>query len=260
MSILHISVFHGVTLVCITLLGLFCFSAQAQILDDDFKPRIVLQIEPKADDFRDKNYAYRKIYNEKTVAVMLYGFYGTPQQAANDNILIPKDRKNLGAFFKNHVDRIKRDYIGDQHGDSVKIMTGQTAFTSTQMNRGIDIEPARMAGITIPAGKFTFGGGYTWGEKNPALMMPTGDGMFAGFSYDTGNLGFQASFLTSGQEVLGWEVGNNDYRYSSLMLGTSFKMNKRTAVTATLQFRNDNDPGTTGDQQVIATVGTAWRW
>lgn len=41
----------------------------------------------------------------------------------------------------------------------MRIVTGEAAFNSTQLNRGPGLEPARMAGVTILVGKVTFGGG-----------------------------------------------------------------------------------------------------
>lgn len=86
------------------------------------------------------------------------------------------------------------------------------------------------------------------------------EGMFVGASYDTGNAGFQLSYLTSGQEVAGAEIGGTDIRYDSLMLGTSFRINRRMGMTATLQYRNDKDPLTTGEKHAVVTVGKRWKF
>ncbi|MDB5477672.1 MAG: hypothetical protein JWM96_167 [Alphaproteobacteria bacterium] len=201
-------------------------------------------------------YSYRKTSNDKTLAVMLYGFKDQP---GNDSI-IPKDRKALSAFFHQHLDHVNNNLNGDPD-QSVKFVTGGAAFNSTQLNRGPDLQAAKMVGLTVPMGKLTFGGGYTWGEKNPAMMRLTkAEGFFAGASYDTGRTGFQVSYLSSGQEIMGLEVGGTDIRYDSLMFGTSFRVSKRVGLTATLQFRSDEDQLTTGDHQAIATVGTKWKF
>ena len=81
-----------------------------------------------------------------------------------------------------------------------------------------------------------------------------------GASYDTGKMGFQLSYLTSGYKVGGFEVGGGDYKYSSILFGTSFRVNNRMGLTATAQYRTDDDPLTTGKTQMILTVGTRWRF
>lgn len=228
---------------------------------EDTKPRFVLLLDPPADTggFRDRDYSYRKVNRERTISLMLYGFNDQQPAAPEIGNTILKDKKSLGAFFHKHLNDLKRDYSGNETG-SMRLVAGETSFTSTQMNRGQNYEPAKMAGVTLPFGKVTVGGGYSWGEKNPAYMMPTADGLFVGASYDTGNTGFQMSYLTSGQRVVGFKVGGTSIRYSSLMLGTSFRINHRMSLTATAQYRSDNDPATTGDRQGIFTVGTRWQF
>jgi len=202
-------------------------------------------------------YSYRKTNQEKTLSIMLYGFRDQPTSSNP----IMKDRKALSAFFKQHMDRIKDD-IFSKDPDRARFIAGEVAFNSTQINRGPALEPAKMAGFTLPYNKqITFGGGYTWGEKNPALMRLTkAEGFFTGVSYDTGSTGFQLSYLSSGQKVVGFKVGGTDIRYDSLMLGTSFRVNKRVGLTATLQYRKDEDPLTTGEKQMIFTVGTKFKF
>lgn len=221
--------------------------------EDAKKTNIVLLLEPPKD-----SYSYRKTNQAKTLSIMLYGFKESDGLATNP---ILKDRKALSSFFKQHIDRAKDDYLS-KDPNATKFITGGSAFNSTQLNRGQQQEEAKMVGFTMPIiKKLTFGGGYTWGEKNPALMRLTkAEGLFTGFSYDTGNAGFQLSYLLSGQKVAGFKMGGTNIRYDSIMLGTSFKVTKRMGLTATLQYRKDEDPLTTGERQAIFTVGTKWRF
>lgn len=244
---------RGLFLGCMigALLGLGPSFSFADEFEDPRKRVVVLFEAPK------DGYSYRKKNHEKTISIMLYGFKEQP-----DTNPIMKDRKALSAFFKQHMDRIKDDYLSSNDPNRTRFVTGETAFTSMQMSRGQDIDPAKMVGFTTPLTRhITFGGGYTWGERNPAMMRLTkAEGFFTGISYDTGSTGFQLSYLSSGQRMVGWKVGGSDIRYDSIMLGTSFRVNDRMGLTATLQYRKDKDPLTTGDQQAVFTVGTRWRF
>lgn len=215
-------------------------------------PPLNLLLEPQSE-----SYSYRNAHREKTINLMVYGF--KDGSGAPTDEIIPKDKKALNAFFHQHWDRVKRDYLGGNNPDSMRFVAGDDSFTAP-VNRGIDVEPAKMVGMTVPIGKLTVGGGYTWGDDNPAYMLKTTDGIMVGAGYDMGRTGFQISYLTSGQEVMGFEIGGNDIRYNSLMFGTSFRVNDRVGLTATVQYRDDSDPLTTGDKQAIFTVGTKWKF
>lgn len=231
---------------------ILCPSARAE---EAKKSPVILMLD--ASDKRD-SYSYRKMYHDKSISIMLFGFRDQPVRDRPASIL--KDRKALSAFFDHHFNRIKDDYFS-KDPNKMRLVAGERAFNSTELNRGPGIEPAKMAGMTVPFGKVTVGGGYTWSEKNPAMLRLTkAEGFFVGGAYDTGKLGVQLSYLTSGQEVMGFEIGGTDIRYDSLMLGTSFRVNKRMGLTATLQYRKDEDPLTTGEKNVIFTVGTRWKF
>lgn len=207
----------------------------------------------------DEGAVYRREHHERTIAVMLYGFNpSTPPLDPKPSIL--KDRKALSGFFKNHWENVKRDYLGQTEANRFKVIAGDEAFTSQALNRGINTEPAKMVGATLPIGHFTFGAGYTWDEENPALMLKTTEGLMVGISYDNGDKGYQLSYLSSGQEVVGLEIGGTDIRYDSLMFGTSWRVNESVGLTATAQYRKDNDPLTTDETQGIFTVGTRWKF
>ena len=218
--------------------------------DEAAKMNVRLSLDPSPDD-----YSYRKINDKKTISIMLYGFRDQP-----DMPVIQKSRQSLKTFFKQHLDRIKEDVFSNDP-NSLKFITGERDFNSNEINRGIGLVPAKMVGFTAPYGHLTLGGGYTWGEKNPAMMRLTkAEGFFTGASYDTGKVGYQLSYLKSGDSVAGFRIGGSKIAYSSLMLGTSFKVTDRMGLTATLQFRNDEDPLTTGEKQTIFTVGTKWKF
>lgn len=223
---------------------------------DSFLPPMKLLLEPSQS---ETDYSFRKTQRDKTINLMLYGFKDQPQNFGIASV-IPKNRRALNAFFSEHLQRFKQDYLGPDESRNFRIVTGGNSFTSEPINRGISGDVARMAGVTIPMGKFTVGGGYTWGEENPALMLQTADGLMLGASYDSGKYGVQLSYLASGYSVAGFDIGGGDNRYQSIMLGTSFRVTDRMGMTATAQYRTDDDPLTTGSSQAIFTVGTRWRF
>lgn len=234
-------------------LGLMVIAFPAKAEEGGFLPPMKLLLEPEG----DKDYSYRKVTREKHINLMVYGF---KDPSGQEDSIIPKNRKALSSFFGQHLKSLKRDYLGQNGSQTFTLVTGDESFASTPMNRGIQGDAAKMAGVTVPFGKLTVGGGYTWGEENPALMLKTTEGFLVGAAYDTGRYGFQVSYLTSGQEIAGIEIGGTDVRYNSLLFGTSFKVNERIGITATAQWRNDNDPLTTGSSQGVFTIGTRWKF
>lgn len=238
--------------------SLFSHAAIAQE-EEPYRLRLVVDQAPNAS-WRDGS-AYRQAHHDKTIAVMLFGF----QPGQNNNSPAPapeilKDRRALSGFFKQHWNTVKRDYLGQDGTQAVRLLAAEESFTSATLNRGLNEEPAKMVGFTIPAGAFTWGGGYTWGEKNPAVMLRATDGLMMGVSYESETTSFQISYLTSGQEVAGMEIGGTNIRYDSLMFGTSWRVNERIGVTATAQYRHDNDPLTTGAAEAVFTIGTRWKF
>lgn len=254
------------TVILLLALCLTCLTLRFAVADEGDAPvlRLITDLTPQ----QDASYSYRAENDRRTVAVMLYGFTGdTPAVAATPNIL--KDRKALAGFFKQHWDDVKRDYLGQNAAQPIKLLAGEDSFMSKSLNRGLDIDPAKMVGVTLPLGSlgpvgsvgaWTIGGGYSWDEENPALMLRTNEGFMVGVGYDTPQLGMQISYLTSGQEVMGLEIGGDDIRYDSVLLGFSWRVNARMGVTATAQYRNDDDPLTTGRNQGVFTVGTKWQF
>ena len=202
-------------------------------------------------------YSYRRENDSRTIGLMLYGFQNQPATATPS---ILKDRKALSGFFKQHLAMVKQDYLGQDGKQSLNILTGEPSFTSGPLNRGLETEPAKMVGVTLPIGRFTVGGGYTWGEENPAILSRgDNEGLMAGVAYDTGKTGFQLSYMVTGRKVAGFDVGGGT-RYESLMLGSSWRVSPRMGVTATAQYRRDKDDLTTGDSQAVFTVGTMWKF
>lgn len=237
-------------LLAFLLLSLFIGNAFADE-EQPYSFRLVVDT-PKTD------YSYRRENDSRTVALMMYGFQPASEAAAPSPSIL-KDRKALSGFFKQHLETVKHDYLGQDGTQKMNVLTGDDSFISAPMNRDLQQEPAKMVGVTLPFGKMTFGAGYTWGEKNPAVMLPTTEGLIVGASYDTGKTGFQLSYLTSGHSVGGFEVGGGT-KYDSLMFGTSWRVNQRMGVTATAQYRRDNDDLTTGDTQAVFTIGTMWKF
>lgn len=207
-----------------------------------------------------ETYSYREAHEKKTLSLMLYGFQTDapplPQQGAS----IMKDKKALSGFFKKHWENVKRDYLGQDGDQLLRLSAGDDSFTSASVNRATNLPAAKLVGATVPVGKFTVGGGYTWDEENPALMLPSTSGLMAGVSFDDGNTGYQLSYLASGQEFMGFEIGKSAYRYESLMFSTSFRVTDKIGLTATAQYRHDADPITDGDQQMVFTIGTKWKF
>jgi hypothetical protein len=243
--------------ICSGLTPSRAYAQEAIHIQESEKPKVLILVNQNARD----DYSYRKTNNTKVISVMLYGFAGDQANAVSEAPSIMKDKRSLSSFFRNHLEQAKRDYFGQDGTQSVNLIAGGSAFNSMPLNRGPDLEPAKMVGFTTPAGRFMVGGGYTWGEKNPAMMRLTkSEGLFVGASYDVGSTRFQFSYLSSGQKLAGFKVGGTDIRYDNLMFGTSFRVNKRVGLTTTIQYRNDKDPLTTGDQQLIFTVGTKWKF
>jgi hypothetical protein len=230
--------------------AIFSCCCQSAFAEDAKPPQVVLLVDPAPHD----DYSFRKTNDTRTVNLMLYGF--TDQ---SDTPTIQKTRQDLGNFFKQHLDRIREDYFS-KDPESMHLMAGENDFDSTEINRGMNVEPAKMAGFTRASGQWTWGSGYTWGEKNPALMRRTAaDGLFTGVSYETKKIGYQLSYLKSGK-IAGFRAGGSSISYDSLMFGTSFPVTDRMGLTATVQYRNDDDPLTTGAHQTIFTVGTRWKF
>jgi len=236
-------------LVCCSLIAL------TSIARAEDAPNFNLLLEPE----QSQDTTYRQENRDKTINIMLYGLKQPGGAVVEQDAVIPKDKKALNAFFKQHWANIRHDYLGDNQGN-MRVMAGDESFASKSLNENIGQDTAKMVGLTVPVGKWTVGGGYTWGEKNPALMLKTTEGFFGGVSYDAGRTGFQVSYLTSGQEIAGLEIGGTDIHYQSVMIGTSFRVNDRMGLTATVQYRRDDDPLTTGDAQAIFTVGTRWKF
>lgn len=224
---------------------------------DEQPLRLNLELDPGPSTFRDRDYAYRKVSHERTVSVMLYGFQ-QPTGQEEEQPAIQKERKSLGGFFKQHIQQVNNS-MGQDGDPGIRIVTGQNAFTSTAMNRGNNIDPARMAGLTVPVGRLTFGGGYLWGEKNPALMQKT-DGIFGGIGYDTGRAGFQLSYIDSGRAPNSKEIDGTDVKYRSVMFGTSFQVSQRMSLTATAQYRDVRNAGAIDDRGAVFTLGTRWKF
>ncbi len=239
---------------CLLILILSFFYPRASRADDPSPYRLQLVVEGSV---APDTYSYRKENDSRTIGLMLYGFQNQPVTAAPS---ILKDRKALSGFFQQHLAAVKRDYLGQDGNQTFSILTGDRSFTSTSLNRGLEQDPAKMVGITLPVGGFTLGGGYTWGEKNPAILSRgSNEGLMAGVAYDTGKVGFQLSYLVTGRKVAGFDVGGGT-QYDSLMFGTSWRVNDRMGVTATAQYRRDKDDLTTGDSQAVFTIGTMFKF
>jgi hypothetical protein len=207
--------------------------------------------------------AYRKRAKDKTVSLLLYGV--TSQSVAEDAgfVQAPKTgrkTKNLKEFIDTHFEAVKRDYFNQDDPQAMRLVTGDPSFISQSMTSGDVQKPAKLAGVTMPAGDWTIGAGYTWDEKNPLLMKAPQKGLMVGMRYDGLKIPIQVSYMTSGREIGGVDMGGGKYVYDNIMVGATIPVKERWFVNTTLQYRNDRNRIDSEQQQFIITFGTKFKF
>ena len=227
-------------------------------------PHVELNLQPTAEfgsnrmawDSADDGETFRRQTNDKTIKLLLYGVADTGQADIQDSNL-PKVSRNLKQFMDGHFASIKKDYFNQDKPDATRLVAGDPSFISESMTRGMAQKPAKLAGVTIPLGSVTVGGGYTWGENNPALMQSAKRGLIVGASYKIGKVPLQISYLSAGHDVAGVSTGGKD-PYDSLMFGASIPLKDRWVINSTVQYRNDRSRDLYEDEQrqIVITIGT----
>ena len=211
-----------------------------------------------ASDARAEGATYRQRAQKQKIALLLYGVTNAPVDA--EDAVQPgyttHPTKNLKQFIDGHFAAIKRDYFEQENPEAARLVAGDTSFISETMTQGIAQKPAKLAGGTVPVGNWTFGGGYTWGEKNPLLMEAAKKGIIIGGRYDGLKAPVQISYMATGRKIAGFSTGNGSMPYDSVMVGTNIPMMEKLSVNTTLQYRNDRSMLEASQRQVIVTVGT----
>lgn len=208
-------------------------------------------------DSADDGQTFRRQTKDRTVNLLLYGVaeqvQATPDVQPSN---MPQVSRNLKQFMDGHFTSIKKDYFNQDEPDSARLVAGDASFISETMTRGLAQKPAKLAGATVPVGNWTFGGGYTWDEKNPATMQPVKKGMIVGARYNAGKVPVQISYMSTGRDIAGVSTGGGDYAYDNVMLGASIPVKEKWYINTTLQYRNDRNRIEEEQRQVILTFGT----
>ena len=228
-------------------------------------PDIELNLQPSTDygpnnmawDSADDGQTFRRQTKDKTIKLLLYGVADTGQGEGVQDSNLPKVSRNLKQFMDGHFASIKKDYLTPDNPEAMRLVAGDPSFISESMTRGMAQKPAKLAGVTVPVGPVTVGGGYTWGESNPALMQTAKRGLIVGASYKIGKVPVQVSYLSAGHDVAGVSMGGKD-PYDSVMFGASYTIKERWTVNSTMQYRNDRNRDLYEDEQkqVVITIGT----
>ncbi|HEY1096465.1 MAG TPA: hypothetical protein VGF14_04425 [Alphaproteobacteria bacterium] len=211
----------------------------------------------EADDVDGK--AYRQRAHDQKISLLLYGV--TNAQPANGEIVAVQpmkaatQTKNLKQFLDSHFDEIKRDYFNQDDPEATRLVTGEASFISEAMVTNNAQKPAKLAGFTVPAGDWTVGGGYTWGEENPLLMKVPKKGVIVGARYDGLKVPIQISYMTTGRDI-GVASFGGDYAYDNVMVWTTIPIKEKWFLNTTLQYRNDRNRMEDEQRQFLITVGT----
>jgi hypothetical protein len=171
------------------------------------------------------------------------------------------DRGGLAVQFQDHLRRTTRHLFGEDMAENLEWSTGQSYALSEDLNRGLDLKAAKLAGFTVGAHGWTLGMGYIWGEKNPALFKRYDEGLAVGVGYATPDQRWAGQLsLVRGGVSLGLIDLGNDNR-TSMMLGVTWT-HPRTGmgVTGALQAEYNNDEQGRDRSPVLVTVGTRIRF
>ena len=202
---------------------------------------------------------FRKRAHDQKISLLLYGV--TNAQPANGEVVAVQpmkaatQTKNLKQFLDAHFDEIKRDYFNQDDPEATRLVTGEASFISEAMVTNNAQKPAKLAGFTVPAGDWTIGGGYTWGEENPLLMKAPKKGVIVGARYDGFKVPIQVSYMTTGRDI-GVASFGGDYAYDNVMVGTTIPLKEKWFINTTLQYRNDRNRMEDEQRQFLITVGT----
>ena len=168
-----------------------------------------------------------------------------------------KEKSEFDNFVKDHAGRVLRSVFGGE----ADIYTGTPSFLSKDINSAMGTPSARLVGVSETIGKVQVGGGYSWGEKNPAYMSKR-DGVVFGLGTRGETWNAQASYIMGGKKLMGIKLGRE--KYDSIALGVSFdaqpdeygKMPYWHGMTGALQWRNHDRAKK--DNDIMVTIGKHW--
>ncbi len=199
---------------------------------------------------RTDNYQYAYESRKKTAAIMLFGVTETEHPY---NSSVARYTPSLPEFIDQHLKNAKNGLTSKFENEDFDLYAGDTSFFSQNMNRGLSVKSAKLAGLAMDFGDWTFGGGYTWGEENPAFLDDNEEGFIIGTSYHKNDWAVQASYMSTG-DIFSFD---KDKRYNSYVLGASYAPNQNIGYTATVNFQQyDGDKTYINDQELRFTIGT----
>lgn len=143
--------------------------------------------------------------------------------------------RSLGDKMLYHVGRFTTNIMPD----NVQFEKATPSFMSSSLNQGIDVEPAKMVGFTAEAGAFSFGSGYTWGEKNPALMDSFDEGFVVGVNYDANTVDLQMGIIKTGIDVGPVNLGGSQRQ--SVMMGANWQASRNVGWAMAVQYLDDKE-------------------
>lgn len=169
------------------------------------------------------------------------------------------EKEEFNSFVKDHAGRVLRNVFGKD----ADIYTGTASFLSRDINGAMGTPSARLVGVSETLGKIQVGGGYSWGEKNPAYMGER-DGLVFGMGTSGQTWRAQASYMMGRKKVLGMKLGRE--KYDSVALGVSLdaepdgygKMPYWHGMTGALQWRSHENQNKSDD--LMITVGKRWKF
>lgn len=229
---------------------LLCSAATAQ------SPSIDLEVFPTTSKVETSWQSAQANFRMDDNAIALFG----------QNLSTPKDRSDLSYYssdltdsFENQLRGLReglRGVIGSSSFERLSVHTGDESFFSQDINRDIDIDHAKLAGLSLDIGQWTIGGGYTWGEENPTYVLEP-EGVIAGLSYRGKNWNLQFTGMTTGHDIIGYEMGDYDYRYNGLSMGMNYAITDQTGLSAMVQYldRYEYEEDQFSDN-IIVTIGT----
>lgn len=234
----------------VTLIATLCatpfYLSNSMAFADDNESQVVFITEHNYSD----DYHYADEARKRTTSIMLFG---VSDAGSETKTYIPHHTQNFPQFIDNHLKRAKRGFLSRTESDEFDVYAGDDSFFSKDMNRGVSTESAKLAGVAMDFGRWTFGGGYTWDEENPAFLDENEKGFILGGSYAKDNWAIQASYMATGDSL----TFSGDDNYHSYILGASYAPNQGVGYTATVQFQQyDGDKTYIDDNEVRFTIGT----
>lgn len=234
---------------------LCCTAVQAQSFGSD-RADIDIEVFPPTTELNTTWQSAEANFRMKDNSIALFG----------QNISAPTDRASMNYYNPDLTDRFEtqlrslrsgiKGIVGSSSFDRLSMYAGDDSFFSTAINRDIDVDHAKLAGMSVDIGQWTIGGGYTWGEDNPGYFLEP-EGVIGGLSYRGNNWNIQFSGMTTGHDAIGFEMGEYDYRYNGFSVGMNYSITDKTGLSAMVQYLDryefEEDQFT---DNLIVTIGT----